>query len=54
MTKIHPEGPAANFLRPGDQILKVNGENITDIEHQRAVGLLRSCNKFANLLIKRS
>jgi hypothetical protein len=54
VTKVHPEGPAANLLKPGDQIMKVNGEDYTNIEHEKAVAILKSCNKIANLLIKRS
>ena len=33
--------------------MKANGEDFTNIEHDKAVALLKSCNKFANLLIKR-
>ncbi len=53
VTKIQPDGPASNILQPGDQIIKVNGEDFTNIEHDKAVAILKSCNKIANLLIKR-
>ena len=48
MTKVHPEGPAANLLKPGDQIMNVDGEDYTNIEHEKAVAILKACNKQAN------
>ena len=53
VTKIQPGGPAQNILQPGDQIITVNGENFTNIEHDKAVSFLKSCQKAANILIKR-
>ncbi len=53
MTKIQPDGPASHILQPGDQIIKVNGEDFTSIEHEKAVLILKSCNKLANILVKR-
>lgn len=53
VTKVQQNGPADNILLPGDQIIKVNGEDFTLIEHDKAVSILKSCNKHANILIKR-
>jgi hypothetical protein len=53
VTKIQENGPAFNILQPGDQILNVNGEDLTNVEHEKAVQLLKSCNKIANLIVKR-
>ena len=34
--------------------MNVDGEDYTNIEHEKAVAILKACNKQANLLIKRT
>jgi PDZ domain-containing secreted protein len=53
VTKIQENGPADGILKTGDQIISVNGEDLTNIEHEGAVFLLKSCSKIANLIVKR-
>ncbi|XP_029640750.1 leucine-rich repeat-containing protein 7-like [Octopus sinensis] len=53
ITKVQPEGPALNTLFPGDKILKVNGVDFSNIEHTRAVDILRNSNPVM-LLVERS
>ncbi|XP_053354252.1 leucine-rich repeat-containing protein 7 isoform X12 [Clarias gariepinus] len=53
VTRVQPDGPASNVLRPGDKILKANGHSFLHIEHQTAVSLLKSFPKAVDLVILR-
>ncbi|XP_060723641.1 leucine-rich repeat-containing protein 7 isoform X8 [Tachysurus vachellii] len=53
VTRVQPDGPASNVLRPGDKILKANGHSFLHIEHQTAVSLLKSFPKAVDLIILR-
>ncbi|KAF4079319.1 hypothetical protein AMELA_G00191760 [Ameiurus melas] len=53
VTRVQPDGPASNLLRPGDKILKANGHSFLHIEHQMAVSLLKSFPKAVDLVILR-
>ncbi|XP_013412095.1 uncharacterized protein LOC106174883 isoform X4 [Lingula anatina] len=53
VTKVQPEGPAAAELRPGDKILEVNGQNFTQVDHSRAVSILKNSGQTVSLLVER-
>lgn len=58
--EVYPDGAAAKDgrLKPGDQLVEVNGEDFRNISHVKALGVLRQtpakvCNNtiIANLVI---
>uniref|UniRef100_A0A8C4SSQ9 Leucine-rich repeat-containing protein 7 n=1 Tax=Erpetoichthys calabaricus TaxID=27687 RepID=A0A8C4SSQ9_ERPCA len=53
VTRVQPDGPAANVLRPGDKILKANGHIFSHMEHEKAVSLLKSFQNTVDLVILR-
>ncbi|XP_026869352.1 leucine-rich repeat-containing protein 7 isoform X3 [Electrophorus electricus] len=53
VTRVQPDGPTSNVLRPGDKILKANGHSFVHIEHETAVSLLKSFPKAVDLVILR-
>ncbi|XP_051986009.1 leucine-rich repeat-containing protein 7-like isoform X7 [Xyrauchen texanus] len=53
VTRVQPDGPAANVLQPGDKILKVNGHSFLHMEHETAVSLLKNFPKTVDLVILR-
>uniref|UniRef100_A0A673KMM0 Leucine-rich repeat-containing protein 7 n=1 Tax=Sinocyclocheilus rhinocerous TaxID=307959 RepID=A0A673KMM0_9TELE len=53
VTRVQPDGPASNLLRPGDKILKVNGHSFLHMEHETAVSLLKNFPKTVDLVILR-
>ncbi|XP_016135759.1 leucine-rich repeat-containing protein 7-like [Sinocyclocheilus grahami] len=53
VTRVQPDGPASNLLRPGDKILKVNGHSFLHMEHESAVSLLKNFPKTVDLVILR-
>lgn len=53
--EVYPDGAAAKDgrLRPGDQLVEVNGEDFINISHTKALAVLRQtptkvCNKLLN------
>uniref|UniRef100_A0A8C1L2X9 Leucine-rich repeat-containing protein 7 n=1 Tax=Cyprinus carpio TaxID=7962 RepID=A0A8C1L2X9_CYPCA len=53
VTRVQPDGPASNVLRPGDKILKANGHSFLHMEHETAVSLLKNFPKTVDLVILR-
>ncbi|XP_056605903.1 leucine-rich repeat-containing protein 7 isoform X4 [Triplophysa dalaica] len=53
VTRVQPDGPAFNVLRPGDKILKANGHSFLHMEHETAVSLLKNFPKTVDLVILR-
>ncbi|XP_026120495.1 leucine-rich repeat-containing protein 7 isoform X12 [Carassius auratus] len=53
VTRVQPDGPAANVLQPGDKILKANGHSFLHMEHETAVSLLKNFPKTVDLVILR-
>ncbi|XP_018582208.1 leucine-rich repeat-containing protein 7 isoform X3 [Scleropages formosus] len=53
VTRVQPDGPAANILQPGDKILKANGHSFLHMEHETAVSLLKNFQKTVDLVILR-
>ncbi|XP_065096497.1 leucine-rich repeat-containing protein 7 isoform X7 [Paramisgurnus dabryanus] len=53
VTRVQPDGPAYNVLRPGDKILKANGHSFLHMEHETAVSLLKNFPKTVDMVILR-
>ncbi|XP_064624560.1 erbin-like isoform X2 [Lineus longissimus] len=53
VTKVHPDGAAANKLRPGDKIITANGADFTHIDHSKAVMVLKTSMQTVQLVIER-
>ncbi|XP_043941773.1 leucine-rich repeat-containing protein 7-like [Protopterus annectens] len=53
VTRVQPDGPAANILQPGDKIIKANGHSFVHMEHEKAVSLLKSFQNTVDLVIQR-
>lgn len=53
--EVYPDGAAAldGRLRPGDQILEVNGEDLRDAVHERAITALRQTPSVVTMLVYR-
>ncbi|XP_076440955.1 uncharacterized protein LOC143280209 isoform X2 [Babylonia areolata] len=52
VTKVQPEGPAANIIQPGDKILQVNDVDFRTIDHATAVNVLKT-SSTVELLVER-
>ncbi|XP_005111171.2 uncharacterized protein LOC101857072 [Aplysia californica] len=52
VTKVIPNGPAAQTLRPGDKLLEANKMDFRNIEHNQAVAILKN-NSSVSLLVER-
>ncbi|XP_068095342.1 leucine-rich repeat-containing protein 7 isoform X4 [Hyperolius riggenbachi] len=53
ITRVQPDGPAYGILRPGDKILQANGHSFVNMEHEKAVALLKSFQTTVDLVIQR-
>uniref|UniRef100_A0A4W3JRK5 Erbb2 interacting protein n=1 Tax=Callorhinchus milii TaxID=7868 RepID=A0A4W3JRK5_CALMI len=53
VTRVQPEGPASKMLQPGDKIIQANGYNFINIEHGKAVSLLKTFQNTVDLIILR-
>lgn len=53
VTKVSSDGAAAMLLLPGDKILSVDGRDMTHMEHNEAVSLLKSSGRLIVLNIER-
>uniref|UniRef100_A0A8C4N4K0 PDZ domain-containing protein n=2 Tax=Eptatretus burgeri TaxID=7764 RepID=A0A8C4N4K0_EPTBU len=53
VTRVQPDGPASHLLRPGDKILKANGYNFAQLDHDQAVALLKSFQNIVELVVLR-
>uniref|UniRef100_T2M791 Leucine-rich repeat-containing protein 7 n=1 Tax=Hydra vulgaris TaxID=6087 RepID=T2M791_HYDVU len=53
ITKILSDGPAASLLQPGDKVLEVNDIDFTNIHHNDAVDVLKSCDVVYMTLSRR-
>ncbi|XP_073449861.1 leucine-rich repeat-containing protein 7 isoform X4 [Aquarana catesbeiana] len=53
VTRVQPDGPAYGVLRPGDKILQANGHSFVNMEHEKAVALLKSFQTTVDLVIQR-
>ncbi|GFR01860.1 multiple PDZ domain protein [Trichonephila clavata] len=53
--EVYPDGAAAldGRLRPGDQILEVNGEDLRDALHEHAITVLRQTPNLVQMLVYR-
>lgn len=53
--EVYPDGAAAldGRLRPGDQILEVNGEDLREASHEAAIGALRQTSSVVRMLVFR-
>ncbi|KAK8780895.1 hypothetical protein V5799_017766 [Amblyomma americanum] len=53
--EVYPDGAAAmdGRLRPGDQILEVNGEDLREACHEAAIGALRQTSSVVRMLVLR-
>ncbi|CAN8004334.1 unnamed protein product, partial [Ixodes hexagonus] len=53
--EVYPDGAAAmdGRLRPGDQILEVNGEDLREACHEAAIGALRQTSSVVRMLVFR-
>ncbi|KAG8185095.1 hypothetical protein JTE90_029707 [Oedothorax gibbosus] len=53
--EVYPDGAAAldGRLRPGDQILEVNGEDLRDALHEHAIAVLRQTSSVVQMLVYR-
>ncbi|XP_018432387.1 PREDICTED: leucine-rich repeat-containing protein 7 isoform X1 [Nanorana parkeri] len=52
VTRVQPDGPAYGVLRPGDKILQANGHSFVNMEHEKAVALLKSFQTTVDLVIQ--
>lgn len=52
VTRVIEDGPASNYLQPGDKILEVNGHDFRRVQHQNAVNILKASQEV-NLLVSR-
>ncbi|KFM58466.1 Leucine-rich repeat-containing protein 7, partial [Stegodyphus mimosarum] len=46
-------GPASNLLRPGDKILQVDGNDFTQLDHNKAVAVLQESGTTVSLMVSR-
>ncbi|XP_052775673.1 leucine-rich repeat-containing protein 7-like isoform X2 [Mya arenaria] len=53
VTKVQPGGPASTYLQRGDKLLEVNGTDFTEIEHNKAVNLLKTTGSTVALYVER-
>lgn len=53
LIRVQPDGPAYGVLRPGDKILQANGHSFVNMEHEKAVALLKSFQTTVDLVIQR-
>lgn len=53
--EVYPDGAAAHDgrLKPGDQILEVNGQSLMEVGHEKAIAILRKTPSKARLLVYR-
>lgn len=48
---VTEDGPSMNKLQPGDHILAVNGEDVTDAPRDRVIQLVRACDAQVTLSV---
>lgn len=48
---VEPNGPCANLLIPGDEILKVNGHDVSKARNREIVDMVRSCENTVRLTV---
>ncbi|XP_074991690.1 erbin-like isoform X10 [Calonectris borealis] len=53
VTRVQPKGPASKLLQPGDKIIQANGYSFINIDHGKAVSLLKSFQNAVELVIVR-
>ncbi|XP_074640246.1 uncharacterized protein LOC141898302 [Tubulanus polymorphus] len=53
ITKVQPNGPAAAKLRPGDKLIQVNGVDFMNVDHHKAVNVLKGSCKSVTMIIER-
>ncbi|KAG8437155.1 hypothetical protein GDO86_008015 [Hymenochirus boettgeri] len=53
VTRVQPDGPASSVLQPGDKILLANGHSFVNMEHEKAVSLLKNFQATVDLVIQR-
>ncbi|KAL6063149.1 hypothetical protein STEG23_037801 [Scotinomys teguina] len=54
VSDVVPGGPAQGRLQTGDRIVMVNGVSVENVSSAFAIQLLKTCNKTANITVKRS
>eukprot|EP00111_Clytia_hemisphaerica_P010178 TCONS_00029743-protein len=54
ITRVIPDGPAADVLQPGDKLLEVNGNDFRCVQHETAVNVLKASQEVHLVVARRA